>query len=677
MNGGMGRQERRSPVLLPIAGALVLAGVAFAGNSSPPASTAVASVYGVKCAACHGPSLQGGSAPPLKGANFSVKWTDAGEGALAEHIARTMPPGANEPLDAVTAQQLASYLMAQNGAASDTSAKASEASAPIVQDATAHAAEARLQALAGKLTPVTDAMLRETPKADWLVWRGSSASLGFSTLSQISRSNVARLRLVWSKTLGPGTNSIAPLAHDGVIFLTGGGRITAIDAVSGDTIWKRDDKSAPRGVSQPRGVALYGHALYASTVDNHVMALDARSGALLWEQVIGDQTATTAAPLVANGRVFQGAAVCFAKGMRCFMAALEATSGKELWRFSTVPGDGEPGSDSWNGVPASERGGAGIWAGASYDYTKDQVVFGTGNTYAVSTILKRDPRKPAAALYTNTTLKLDARTGKPAWYYQHVGGDVWDEDWAFERMIVTDPRGGGKPIVMTMGKLGILDALDLETGKYLWSIDLGMQDIVKGINPHTGVKTVDADKIPAEGKPVSACPYAGGVRNWPSTAYDPQTSLLFVPILDACMEVVLDKSLIEQSAWKVKPRPGSDDKFGRIAAIDLRTGRTVWDIRRRSPEASAVLATAGGVVFEGSRDRWFRALDARTGKTLWQIRLSDTPNSFPITYSAGGRQYIAVITGGGTYLDMLVSHLTPEIEPSTGRPALWVFALDK
>ena len=673
----MGGKERRWLVLLPVAGVLVLAGAALAENSSPAASKVGASVYGVKCAACHGSSLEGGSAPPLKGMNFNVKWTDAGEVALAEHIARTMPPGAGEPLDAVTAQQLASYVMAQNGAAPNTSEKASAASAPIFQDATARAAEARLKALASKLTPVTDAMLRAPPNADWLAWRGSSASLGFSTLSQISRSNVARLRLIWSKTLGPGTNSIAPLAHDGVIFLTGGGRITAIDAISGDTIWRRDDKTAPRGVSQPRGVALYGHALYASTVDNHVMALDARSGALLWEQVIGDQTATTAAPLVANGRVFQGAAVCFAKGMRCFMAALDATSGKELWRFTTVPGDGEPGSDSWNGAPASERSGAGIWAGASYDYTKDQVVFGTGNTYAVSTILKRDARRPAAALYTNTTLKLDARTGKPAWYFQHVSGDVWDEDWAFERMIATDPRGGKKPIVMTMGKLGILDALDLATGQYLWSIDLGMQDIVTGINPHSGVKTIDADKIPAERKPIGACPYAGGARNWPSTAYDPKTSLLIVPMLDACMEVVLDKSLAEQSVWKVTPRPGSDNKFGRITAINLRTGRTAWDIRRRAPEASAVLATAGGVVFEGSRDRWFRALDINTGRTLWQIRLSDTPNSFPITYSAGGRQYIAVITGGGTYLDGMVSQLTPEIEPSTGRPALWVFAVDR
>lgn len=657
-------------VLLPFA--VFLAGAALAEPSNRPASIVVASVYGSKCASCHGASLEGGGAPTLKGATFQSKWVDAGEAALADYIARSMPPGGPEPLDSVTAQQLASYILQQNNA---VSGETQQAAPPKVQDAIWQETEARLKAVADKLTPVTDAMLQKLPKEDWLAWRGSSASLGYSSLQQITRSNVGKLRLVWSKSLGPGTNGIAPLAHDGVIFLSGGGNITAIEGTSGDTIWKREDKTAPRGISQPRGVALYGNALYASTVDNRVMALDARSGALLWQQVIGDQSATTAAPLVAQGRVFQGTAVCFAKGMRCSMAALDAKTGKLLWRFYTIPGDGDPGADSWNEAPASERGGGGIWAGPSYDYTSNQVIFGTGNTYAVNTLLAKDPKKPAPALYTNTTLKLNAKTGKPAWYFQHFPGDVWDEDWAFERMIVKDPRGN-EPVVLSMGKLGILDALDLKTGQYKWSADFGIQDIITNIDPRTGAKTIDDTKIPGEGKVTNACPFAGGVRNWPSTAYDPENSLLFIPVLDACMEVQVDKSLIEQSVWKVKPRPGSDNKLGRIAAVDLRTGKAVWDISRRAPQASAVLATAGGLVFEGSRDRWFRALDSSTGKTLWQVRLSDTPNSFPITFTAGGKQYVAVVTGGGTYYDGLVSHLTPEIEPSVGRAALWVFALD-
>ena len=666
-------------MLLPGAAAILLAGVtvgAPAQNAGKPPSVVMPSVYGSKCAACHGATMQGGGAPALKGAAFMAKWGEAGEAALADYIARAMPPGAAGSIDAVMAQQFAAYILQENAGGGKAAEESATPALPKVEDDISREAEARLKTVADRVGPVTDAMLQAVPKDDWLAWRGGAASLGFSALTQINKANVGKLRLVWSKTLGSGGNGIAPIAHDGVLFLSGGGKISAIDGVSGDTIWEREVKVAPRGVSQPRGVALYGDALYAGTVDNHVMALDARSGRQLWDQVIGDQTVLSAAPLVANGKVFQGAAVCFGKGMRCFMTALDAKTGKQLWRFDTIPADGAPGSESWGGAPASERGGGGVWAGPSYDYASNQLVFGTGNSYAVSTMLKKDPRNPVPALYTNTTLKLDARTGKPVWYYQHVAGDVWDEDWAFERIIANDPRGDGKPVVMTMGKLGILDALDLRSGKYLWSYDVGIQNIVKHIDPRTGVKTIDTDKIPVQGRAITACPFAGGVRNWPSVAYDPGNNLLFLPILDTCMEVAIDPTLVEQSAWKVTPRPGTGNHFGRVAAIDLRSGKMLWDVARRAPGASAVLATAGGLLFEGSRDRWFRALDSGTGETLWQTRLSDTPNSFPITFTAGGKQYVAVVTGAGTYQDGFVSHLTPEIEPSLGRPALWVFALE-
>ena len=665
------------PSALLVVGALLVTGIATAQDSNSAALQAVPSIYGAKCASCHGASLQGGGAPPLTGPAFAAKWKDTGASGLAAYIAAAMPPGAAKPMATVTARQLADYILASGGeGAGDASNDRAMAAVPVVEDETSRDAKRHLQAIAAGLTPVTDSMLQAPARNDWLAWRGSASALGFSQLDQIDRSNVGRLRLVWSKTLGKGTNGIAPLAHDGVIFLYGGGYVSAIDAASGDTIWKYQAKLPPRGVSQPRGIALYGDAVYVSRVDNHVMALDAKTGRLLWDKAVEGDGTFTAAPLVARGTVFQSSAVCFGKGMRCFMAALDAKSGDMKWEFHTVPGDGEPGSQTWGGAPASERGGGGAWLGPSYDYQRDQLVFGTGNSYAVDTILSRDPKKPLPALYTNTTLKLDARTGTPVWYYQHIPGDVWDEDWAFEHMIVENPRKAGQPIVMTMGKLGILDALDLGTGKYLWSYDFGLQDIVTKIDPQTGTKTLDSSKIPVSGKPVNACPFAAGVRNWPATSYDPQDALLFIPVLDTCMEVTIDDSRIEQSTWRVVPRPGSGNRFGRIAAVDLRTGKKIWDISRRAPPASAVLATAGGLVFEGSRDRWFRALDSGSGNILWQVRLSDTPNSFPITFASGGRQYVAVVTGGGTYHDNLIPQLTPEIEPSVGDPALWLFALD-
>lgn len=668
-------------LIAPAVVALIAAGTALAqAGGDEGGASGGSSVYGAKCAVCHGRDREGTGAPPLNTATFATKWSQAGVSGLADYIARSMPPAADPPLDAATSKALASYLLAQGAAkpASATAAGAapSAASGGIVDQFTAAAGEAARRVTA-KLRPVTDAMLRQVPSNNWLVWRGNTDALGYSDLSLINRTNVGSLKLVWSKSLGKGTNGIAPLAHDGAIFLHGGGFVTALDAKTGDTLWKHEDTAAPRGLSQPRGIALYGDALYASTVDNHLMALDMRTGAVRWDKVIDDKSTLTAAPLAANGRVFQSGAVCFGKGMRCFMSAFDAQTGEQLWRFDTVPADGAPGSETWGGAPAAERGGAGVWTAPSYDYANDQLIFGTGNTYVINALLKNDPKKPEAGLYTSTTIKLDAGSGKLNWYFQHFPGDVWDEDWAFERMITKDPRGSGKQVVMSMGKLGILDTLDLSTGKFLWSYDYGIQDIISHVDPTTGAKTIDIAKIPGEGTVTGACPHASGVRNWPATSYDAKNGILFIPALETCMEVAIDSSNIAGSVWKVKPHPRSGGKFGHMTAVDLRTGKTLWTNSRRAPEASAVLATAGGLVFEGSRDRWFRALDSQSGKELWQVRLSDTPNSFPITYAVDGRQYVAIVTGGGTFQDNFVAHLTPEIEASTGGPAIWVFAVDQ
>lgn len=665
---------RRSLLLAAAVWAFGPFSASFAGEK--PAADA-ATAYSGKCALCHGGNLEGGGAPPLRGLNFKEKWSGNPD-QLAKFIQEQMPPGAAQPLDLETSRQVALFVLAANGVGAQAG-QAQAASAvvpPAFEDDVTRAYAARLSATAGRLTPVTDAMLQSPPKEDWLIWRGDLKATGYSSLKQIDRRNAGKLRLVWSKTLGASNNGITPLAHDGVLFLHGGAHIWAIDAASGDTIWSVQDTTPPRGHTQPRGVALYGDAVYASTVDNHTLALDAKTGKLLWKTQIEGGGPITAAPLVANGKVFQGVPNCAGKGARCLMAALDATTGKELWRFWTIPAPGDSAAASWKGVPSEDWSGAGIWTAASYDAARDQVIFGTGNSYAIGALLKPDPNDPPPALYTNTTLKLDAKTGKVAWYFQHVPGDVWDQDWGFERMIIDDPRGSKKPVVITMGKLGILDALDLKTGQYRWSVDMGLQNTYTAIDPKTGAKQLDKTKIPREDRMTSVCPFAGGARNWPATAYDPEQALLFVPMNDTCMKIKVDTTTIQGSAWVVEPRPGSDHNYGLLQAVDLRTGKPVWTVRRRAPAASAVLATAGGLIFEGSRDRYFRASDSATGETLWQVRLSDTPNSFPITYMVDGKQYVAVVTGGGTYLDALLNTITPEIEVSVGRQTLWVFALD-
>ena len=667
-------QSPRFWIIASLGGALaVAAAVAVFRSGQASDESSFAAVYAAKCSVCHGGNLEGSGAPALRGEAFVKKWQALGVDGLAEFIRKSMPPGAPSQMDATEAQGLARFLLAKNDIkAPEGEEKASVAATPQAVDEISAAARNRLAAIGQNLKPVTDAMLRQPAGDDWLVWRGDTNATGYSQLAQINASNVSQMRLVWSKSLGPGSNGVGPLEHDGVIFIHAGGHISALDALTGDTIWTKQRAAPPRRLTQPRGLALYDKALYASTVDNHVLALDAGTGAVLWDTFLGDKGVATAAPLVANGRVFQGVANCARSGLRCYMAALDAKTGAELWRFYTVPDNHDPASGSW-GVPTGERNGAGVWTAPSYRYETDQVIFGTGNTYAVSAILRANPKKPADALYSNTTLSLDAKTGKIKWHFQHVAGDVWDEDWAFERMLVNDPKNSSRQVALTMGKLGIVDALDQATGKYLWSYDYGIQDLITRIDPKTGSKTLDVGKIPSSAGLTKACPFAGGVRNWPSTAYDPVRKLLFVPALDSCMELKVDPSNPVGGVWNVVPRPGAGNLYGRVTAIDLTTGKKAWDIPQRSPLASATLATGGGLLFVGSRDRWFRALDSDTGRTLWQTRLTDTPNGFPITYAVNDRQFVAIVTGAGTFVDTFVSHLTPEIEASKGDPTLWVF----
>lgn len=666
-------------ILAALFGAIVFPCVAGAEAATPQTSPpAGKELYASKCAPCHGSTLLGQGAPALRGLNFKEKWGSSRD-ALIDFIHRNKPLGAPVKLDVPTSQQIADFVLAVNGIGDKAALEAASviAASPAFSDAISQAHDQHLRSVAAALTPVTDAMLQSPPAGDWLNWRADANSTGYSRLTRVNKATVGRLRLAWSKALGPGTNGVHPLAHDGVIFIHSGGVITAIDGATGDTIWKTDEStSTERG--QRRGLSLYGSSLYTSTRNNEVMALVARTGEVLWRAKPDHIDGKFASgPIVARGRVFQPAAMCAGGGLRCSMTALDAADGHTLWQFHTIPGKGETGAESWGNAPVDQWSGAGIWSQATYDFKADAVVFGTGNSYATSAMLSDNPRKPVPALFTNSTIKLDAKTGSPRWYFQHVAGDVWDEDWTFERILVKNPRGTTGWQVINIGKLGIIDALDNDTGNYLWSIDMGLQDIVLKIDAKTGLKTTDPDKIPLPGKDVASCPFGGGVRNWPATAYDPERSTLYVPFMDVCQEVRVDASTRQGSFFTVKPRPASDHKFGGLTAINLRTGERVWTDRYRAPQASAALATAGGVVFHGYRDRWFRASDSDTGKVLWQARLNDSPTSMPISFEAGGKQYIVVVTGGGTYLDDFLTSLTPGFDESSGRLTVWAFTVDR
>jgi alcohol dehydrogenase (cytochrome c) len=262
--------------------------------------------------------------------------------------------------------------------------------------------------------------------------------------------------------------------------------------------------------------------------------------------------------------------------------------------------------------------------------------------------------------------------------------DVWDLDWAFEQSLVTLPVNGlPTKLLVTGGKSAIFDAVNRVDGHYAFSKDLGLQNLVVSIDANTGKKIINPALEPQAGRTDLVCPTATGARNWPTTAIDPTSGYLYVPLVDNnCM----DYSWVERDAATVagggqdmrlraRPKPGNDGNFGRIDAIDLKTGQVVWSQRQRAPVASSLLASAGGLVFSGARDRHLRAYDAATGKVLWQVVLNASPSSSPATYSVAGIQYLVVVAGGGGAFDSGPRSLTPEIIDPPAGTTLWVFKL--
>jgi len=565
------------------------------------------------------------------------------------------------------------------------------------RDTIYEAATAARDRLLNQARPVTQEMMEAPDAADWLMWRRTYDTRSDSPLKAITPTNVSRLGLAWGWSLSPSSNEITPLVHDGILFVGSGNRIQAFDGATGDLLWqyvrRLPSELSDGSFSIQRNIALYKGKVFAATADNHVIALDARTGKLVWDHNVlpgtDPRAALTAGPMVVKGKVIQGVSNCFTMKGGCFIVALDGETGTESWRFNSIAWPGTPEGETWNGAPLDERFGASIWSSGSYDPKLNLIYFGTGQTYDVATLLVPRPGTASLtnndALYTNSTLAIDPDTGKLVWFYQHQNRDVWDMDWSFERTLATVKIGGKeRDVVVTAGKLAIYDVLDRKSGQYLFSRDLGLQNIVQTVDPKTGVKTPRPDAELKPNVPNFMCPFSGGARSWPTTAYDARTGALYLPLQEACMQFTWSPRSAAGTAgggldirWSVRPPANSDGRYGRLQAVDLSSGRTLWMQRRRAGEASSLLLTAGGVVFNGSRDRIFRASDARSGKVLWEKRLSGTPSSSPITYSVGGRQYVAVVTGGGGPQDVTFSRLTPEIENPTSAVTLWVFALEQ
>ena len=422
-----------------------------------------------------------------------------------------------------------------------------------------------------------------------------------------------------------------------------------------------------------------------------MVALNVKTGEVIWDhEILGpaetvDHLRLDSGPIVAKGKVMTGVSSCNTHKGGCFIVGLDAQTGAEAWRFYTIARPGQPGGNSWNGAPVDQRFGGSVWTTGSYDPDLKLVYFGVGQTYDTATLLEPQAEKGESndGAYTDSTVALDPDTGKLAWFFQHHKREVWDYDWVFEQSLITFPVGGqDKKLVLTGGKIAIFDAVDRADGKYAFSVDLGLQTLVTSIDPKTGDKIINPAFEPTPNKRMEICPHPGGARSWPATSYDPTTGILYASLVESCMDFTwVPRDSTKTAAggndmqWVLKPRPDSDGKFGRVEAIDLKTKKVLWTERRRAPQASSILATGGGLVFEGSRDRDFRASDKATGKMLWRTRLDAVPSSSPITYGINGEQYVAVVAGGGGAHEATWHTLTPELDTPPGGTTLWVFKL--
>jgi PQQ-dependent dehydrogenase (methanol/ethanol family) len=555
----------------------------------------------------------------------------------------------------------------------------------------------------GGFIPVTDAMLQEPPPAHWLMWRRTLDSWGYSPLNQVTRRNVGQLRMVWTRGMGPGIQEATPLVYDGVMFLPNpGDHIQAINATTGDLIWEyRRPLPADLGEYLPafeinRNLAIYGDSIVHSSADGYLIALDVHAGELLWETQILDYRAgaqQTSGPIVANGRIFSGRG-CEPEGGpdACIVTAHDAQNGEELWRTRTIPAPGEPGDETWGGVPFEQRLHVGTWMVPSYDPELNLLFVGTSVTSPAPKFLLGG--NDAQHLYHNSTLALDADTGRIVWHYQHLI-DHWDLDHPFERLLVDtavapDPgevtwinpnvTSGQRRRVVTgiPGKTGVVYTLDRETGEFLWARPTVPQNVVSAIDGATGRVTVNPETVFSEsGQTRLVCPSTNGGKNWPAGAYSPLTHTMYYPLQNTCMmaTAIVDRDSFEGSLYGISTRtrlPEGTEDVGAVHAISVETGRTIWTHEQRAGVLS-LMTTGGGLVFGGDANGRFRALDDMTGKMLWEINLGAPVSGFPIAFAVHGTQYVAVSTGPSLVAAGTMG-LTPELQAGTGAN-VFVFAL--
>jgi alcohol dehydrogenase (cytochrome c) len=553
--------------------------------------------------------------------------------------------------------------------------------------------------------PVTDEVLRHPSPDDWIMMRGNYEGWGYSSLDQINKTNVKGLQLVWARAMEPGVNEATPIVRDGVMFLGNPNDvIQAIDAATGDLLWqyRRNLPSTAEFHNnawgqRKRSIFLYQDKIYTVTRDNFVLALDAKTGKALWEVDRGGDlhVTNTTGPIVVNGVLLAGSN-CQEAAHGCYVTGHDAQTGKELWRNTVIPKKGDPGDETWGGMPFEQRWMTGVWGPITYDPELNLAFYGSSGVGPAADV-QRGVKGTATLAGTNTRFAIDPKTGKIVWKHQVLPQDNDDQECTFEMMPITtkvapDPAAKG---MMSVGrkaastsrrtltgvpcKTSIVWSFDAAKGDFLWAKSTVYQNLVSGIDTKGQVKMNPDNFMTDLTKTYHHCPTHAGGRDWPFSAYSPQTNVLYVQLQNLCANYrvradnIPSKPSDQYNTIGAQVIADGSTNIGRLDAISVETGHTLWSWETPASNYSPVLATAGGILFNGSMDRYFRAFDQKDGKVLWQTRLGSQVFGAAVTYRVGGRQYIAVVAGGGYNTGPV--QLRPDLDQLAGGNMVYVFAL--